>query len=167
MPHSSHGRCPFIPPTLPCRDTCACVPQPANPNVTATADEDALDRITDWDIEFQVMERHTDNHSITIPDLPWESALCYDGPNIREQLESPGIYHVRVVDKFLVGISFRFHLDAAGEPAATPSVHPAHESNRGDYYTNESTNIMSADIAMIPRSPATRDAIIAHIQAND
>ena len=123
----------------------------------AETEQKQLDEL-DWEIGLAIEEQWDDDCDLRVTGIEWERALCYDGPDIREQLTSPGIYHQRFGGCVLIGIKFHFGVEADGTIVATGSLHPA-EDHRGDYYTDEHATIMTARITISPRSDKTAQAI--------
>ena len=134
-----------------------------SPQPTALTQDGQLPDDLDWEIDLTVNEHYPEN-DLVLKGLAWEEALYYDEPNISGTLCTGGIYHQRFSEHFLVGIRYDFEVTDDHRILAHGTLHPAKEGRRGDYFTDESSVIMTATVEINPRSDRTAQAIREYIQ---
>ena len=118
----------------------------------------------DWELDITVNEHHPGNN-LVLKDLAWKQALYYDGRDITGMLCIGGIYHQRFSEHLLVGIKYDFEATDDHRILAHGTLHPADEQG-GDYFTDESSVIITATVEINPRSDRTAQAIREYIQQN-
>ena len=119
----------------------------------------------DWDADVEVVpdgDNTNPDADVKIRNLGWEQALYYDGPHFRELVEQGGnyVYHDRIDGLFLVGYAFSdCMVDDQDRVIVKGFLHPATETIKGDYHTDESQVIASAVLRIKMKDQRTLGAI--------